>query len=166
MPRSRKIQAQINNLNELAKRQKVHDGTRQSPSVHPSLPLGPSHTAQQVSSDAAVVDFGNKKMPEADNPVYDEDSDMADDMCLKEFQSTSLFQSAQPVDLLVAYLDFVRELPELIPSVRSRLQQQVKECLNIFQVLTKPTLNFDNLKQGGKETEILDELSLHLGSSL
>ena len=42
----------------------------------------------------------------------------------------------------------------------------MKECLNIFQVLTKPTLNFDNLKQGGKETEILDELSLHLGSSL
>ena len=60
MPRSRKIQAQINNLNELAKRQKVHDGTRQSPSVHPSPPLGPSHTAQQVSSDAAVVDVGDK----------------------------------------------------------------------------------------------------------
>ena len=77
MPRSRKIQAQINNLNELAKRQKVHDGTRQSPSVHPSPPLGPSqglqsHVAQQVSSDAAVVDVHDKKMPEADNPVYDE----------------------------------------------------------------------------------------------
>ena len=100
MPRSRKIQAQINTLNELAKRQKVNDEIRLSPSVHPSPPLGPSqglqnHAAQQVSSDAAVVDVSDKKMPEADNPVYDEDSDMADDTCLKEFQSTSLFQSAQ-----------------------------------------------------------------------
>ena len=126
-------------MNDLQRRDQVP--IELQPPLHPSPPLGPSQevpsrqcfVAQLVFFDA---DVGDKKMPEAENPVYDKDNGMADDLCLKEFQSTSIFQSAQPEDLLVAYLDFVRELPELIPSVRSRLQQQVEECLNIFQLQT------------------------------
>ena len=82
-------------MNEIQRRDQVP--IKLQPPLHP---LGPSQevlsrqcfVAQQVF-DADVVDVGDKKMPKPDNPVYDEDSDMANDMCIKEFQATALFQS-------------------------------------------------------------------------
>ena len=70
-------------------------------------------------------------------------------------------------EVYVEYLDFIRQLPELIPSVRQKLLEQVRQYFNIVDIEQSfPSLDFLKLKPSEKQNVLIDELSLHLGYSL
>ena len=146
MPQSKKIKFQINHLNDLAEKQKLKNESEGdlSPIVHvcppPSASLEPDPL--EVPSNFC------------ENSVL-------------SFQSTVVFRAASCEEIYVEYLGFIQELPELIPSVRKNVLDNVRKHLNISNIEHSfSNLNFDNLKTGVIQNVVIDELSLHLGYSL
>ena len=138
MTKPKKIQFQIKKLNDLAKKQKTQDEIDPMSVETVNVPM----TVDPVNTDYIIIDPMNENADQVNaeqvnvctvdsEPVnVESDLDMSANSC-NVFQSGTAFQCAAPEEIFAQYLDFIRMLPELIPSVRQKLLHQVVTHLKI-----------------------------------